>query len=284
VTAPTLTLSHFQVRPLLLAREQGQAAAATSPDLGCTRVEVAILEPGAHFPNGVLLPWELAATIAGEPSKCFAVTAAAIEELRVFSPTTGWVRSLYPTATAPTTIVAGFNMHRMTDIDPLQDTTNKVKGALPLRGAVLDTATGLGYTAILAAKTATRVVTVEVDPAALELARSNPWSAPLFAATNIESYVADVGEFVAQCADAAFACVVHDPPTLKLAGELYSLAFYRQLLRVLEARGRLSHYVGDPRSTTGQRTTRGVIERLTAAGFVRVRSDPATHCVSASRP
>jgi uncharacterized protein len=174
VTAPTLTLSHFQVRPLLLAREQGQAAAVTSPDLGCTRVEVAILEPGAHFPNGVLLPWELAATIACETSKCFAVTAAAIEELRVFSPTTGWVRSLYPTATAPTTIVAGFNMHRMTDIDPLQDTANKVKGALPLLGAVLDTATGLGYTAILAAKTATRVVTVEVDPAALELARSNP--------------------------------------------------------------------------------------------------------------
>jgi predicted methyltransferase len=36
----------------------------------------------------------------------------------------------------------------------------------------------------------------------------------------------------------------------------------------------VSHYIGDPASVTGRRTTRGAVERLRAAGFSRVVANP----------
>ena len=50
---------------------------------------------------------------------------------------------------------------------------------------------------------------------------------------------------------------------------------------VLRPRGVLSHYVGDPASRSGERTTRGVVERLRAAGFRRVVPVPDAFAVAA---
>jgi hypothetical protein len=77
--------------------------------------------------------------------------------------------------------------------------------------------------------------------------------------------------------------VIHDPPTLKLAGELYSGEFYRQLHRVLARGGRLFHYIGDPQSQSGKRTTPGVMRRLQEAGFSKVAPAPHAHGVTAIR-
>src|SRR5262249_12373838 len=99
-------------------------------------------------------------------------------------------------------------------------------------------------------------------------------SRALFAHHGITQIVGDAFEEVAQFADGAFTCVLHDPPTLSLAGDLYSTAFYRQLHRVLRSGGRLFHYVGDPQSALGKRTTVGVIRRLGEAGFQRVERRP----------
>ncbi|MGB3966016.1 MAG: methyltransferase [Planctomycetota bacterium] len=276
-----MTLSHFEVAPLLRARQQGLDATDGSGDLGRTVAPVTIAEGGACFYGDSWLPWPDAERIAAAPNKCFRFEAAQLLELRVFSASTGWVRTLFPTGRAPTTVVAGFTMHRIQGIDPLEDTARKVAVASPLRGRVLDTATGLGYTAIAAAKVAAAVDTVELDPAAIELARLNPWSQELFTAANLKQHVGDVAEVIATFPDAHFARVLHDPPTLKLGGELYSAAFYRQLHRVLAKDGLLSHYIGDPASVSGGRTTRGVIERLRAAGFSRVERRPAAFAVAA---
>lgn len=274
-------LSHYEVRPLLAARAQGAAATTGSADLGKSTTTVALGPDGARFANGALVAWDALERIAAETSKCFVADGAGLTEIRVFSETTGWVRSLFPTGSAPTTLVAGFTMHRIQGVSPLEDTARKVKGASPLAGRVLDTATGLGYTAILAARSVAEVVTVELDPAGLELAKSNPWSDELFSARNITQRVGDVGTVIGEFADGSFARILHDPPTLKLAGELYSAAFYGQLHRVLEKHGKLSHYIGDPQSQSGSRTTRGVVERLRAAGFRRVVPDPAAYGVVA---
>lgn len=59
-----------------------------------------------------------------------------------------------PTGGAPTLLVAGFPMHRIKGIDPHEDTLIKFQTIAPLVGRVLDTATGLGYTAIEVVKTA----------------------------------------------------------------------------------------------------------------------------------
>ncbi len=268
--AHLVVLSHYQAKPLLAARRAELEQATISPDLNRTTVEVTLGERGVGFPSGEFLAWRDVERIAASENSCFHVADGEISPVQVFSEQTNWMRSLYPTAGAPTTLVAGFPMHRIKDTDPYQDTLKKIAALAPISGAVLDTTTGLGYTAIEAARTAEHVTTLEVDPAALEVARLNPWSQDLFENPRIEVVIADAFERIRDFADDAFACVIHDPPTFSLAGELYSEEFYREAYRVLAPRGRLFHYAGDPTSKLGRRMTTGVVQRLQEAGFRRV--------------
>lgn len=282
MTEPVI-LSYVQVAPLLAAHKAGAAMATTSPDLGRSTVDAMLDAAGAAFPSGVRLSWEDAAKIARSETRCYLVETDGIRAAQVFSEVTNWQRSLMPTHSAPTTLVAGFPMHRIKDTDPYQDTLKKVAALAPLTGNVLDTATGLGYTAIEAARTASHVTTIELDPAALDLARLNPWSRELFDTPNITRIIGDAFEEIRRFPDGAFTCVLHDPPTLSLAGELYSEVFYREVWRVLGQRGRLFHYIGDPDSTLGRRTTAGVLRRLQAAGFRRVTRAPEAFGVVAHK-
>lgn len=271
---PAVVLSHVQVKPLVRARAAAQSTASTSADLGRSQIDVTLGDDGVHYPGGELLRWEDAARIIKSDSVCFTLSGGEIGEIRIFSQTTNWVRSLYPTASAPTMLVSGVPMHRIKDTDPWRDTLAKVKTIAPMTGRVLDTATGLGYTAIVAAATAAEVVTIELDPAGLEIARQNPWSRELFTRSNIQQCMGDAADVLPTLADASFARIVHDPPQLSLAGHLYSADFYRELRRVLGRGGRLFHYIGDPASPFGRRTTSGVMRRLHDAGFARVVRHP----------
>jgi predicted methyltransferase len=272
--AIAIVLSHVQVAPLLRAREAGESTAITSADLGRSESQVTIDAEGVRYPDGETLRWHDAARIAKNTSVCFALSGGEISEIRVFSQTTNWVRSLYPTQSAPTMLVSGVPMHRIKDTDPWRDTLAKTKTIAPLTGRVLDTATGLGYTAIVASETASEVVTIELDPAGLEIARQNPWSRELFERPTIQQLIGDAADMLPTLADASFARILHDPPQLSLAGHLYSEDFYRELRRVLARGGRLFHYIGDPNSPFGSRTTSGVMRRLHDAGFRRVVRRP----------
>ena len=75
-----------------------------------------------------------------------------------------------------------------------------------------------------------------------------------------------------------FDAIVHDPPRFSLAGELYSLKFYRRLNKALRLGGRLVHYVGQPGVVKGRAIWRGVMRRLREAGF-DVRYDSRSRCV-----
>src|SRR5258708_23084216 len=112
--------------------------------------------------------------------------------------------SLMPAEKAPSMLIAGFVMHRIKDIDPHEDTLRKIAAIAPVVGRVLDTATGLGYTAIEAAKTAQQVVTIELDPAAQEMARLNPWSHALFDNPRIQQQTADALQVVPDFADTSY--------------------------------------------------------------------------------
>jgi uncharacterized protein len=280
LTQPTI-LSYIQVEPLLKARQRGRMTVETSADLGLSTVTVALTSEGITFPNGEHLDWQSIEKISKSEVNCFILEDNTIRPIQVFSESTNRVCSLIPTRGAPSMLIAGFVMHRIKDIDPMQDTLRKIAAISPIVGRVLDTATGLGYTAIEAAKTADEVVTIELDPGAQEIARLNPWSQALFHSPKIHQIMGDAYEVVQTFEEGSFSRIIHDPPTFSLAGELYSGAFYQQLFRVLKRGGRLYHYIGDPNSKASGGVTKGVLKRLRDAGFARVVRKPEAYGVVA---
>lgn len=269
-----IVLSSYQIDELIKVHKRGGHSASVSPDLGLTKVEVTLDADGTVFPDGERLAWEDAEEVLDGDGRCYLMDAEGIQQIQVFSKQTNWARSLFATQGAPTVIVSGFTMHRIKGTDPMIDTRSKVAAVAPIRGRVLDTATGLGYTAIEAARTASEVVTVELDPAALEICRLNPWSSALFDNPDIVQIVDDVYDAIDAFDDGSFDIVIHDPPTINIAGDLYSEAFYRKLHRVTARRGRVFHYIGDPDSRAAGKLTTGVMRRLQAAGFERVVRRP----------
>jgi predicted methyltransferase len=265
-----IVLSYLQAESLLRARQAGEARAVGSLDLGLSTVEVCLETGGIRLADGQLLAWQDVEVICAAPRVCFLIEAGTPRKIQVYSEATNRLYSLMPTHGAPTMLVSGIPMHRIKGTDPHWDTLEKIKTIAPVRGQVLDTCTGLGYTAIQAAKTAERVVTVELDPAALEVARLNPWSRALFEDSSISQIVGDSFEVVGTLDSKAFARIIHDPPAFSLAGDLYSGEFYRELFRVLGRGGRLFHYIGDLESKSGRTVARGAARRLAEAGFSRV--------------
>ena len=272
--SPLLVLSHFQAAQLLAARDARQQSATVSPDLGVTQMEVTLYPDRVAFVGERDLAWAEVEEIAAAPNTCFAVCAGGLHPIQAFSVVTQRFCSLMPTRSAPALLLAGFPMHRIKDTDPYHATLSKIRAVAPVVGRVLDTATGLGYTAIEASRTAAHVVTIELDPAVLEVARPNPWSQALFGNAKITQLMGDSAELAEGLPGGTFSRIIHDPPTFSLAGQLYSGAFYRQLFRLLTQNGRMFHYLGDPGRALGQRVTKGVLPRLREAGFARVRPSP----------
>ena len=272
--ASPIVLSHVQAAALLAAHQAGHTAVEASLDLGLTTVEVGLDAETIALPDGQRLTWQAVEAIAGSERGCFFIEGGEPLKIQFFSEASNRLYSLMPTDGAPTMLVSGIPMHRFKGIDPHRDTLLKIKTIAPVTGRALDTATGLGYTAIEAAKTADHVTTIEIEPTALEVARLNPWSQRLFANPRITQVVGDVYDEIEAFEDEAFDCIIHDPPAFSLAGDLYAGAFYRELFRVLRRKGRMFHYVGDLESKSGRTVTKGAVRRLQEAGFLRVARRP----------
>ncbi len=185
--------------------------------------------------------------------------------------------------TSPTLMISGVLMHRIKDVTPREDARLKVSRLRIKPGMrVLDTCMGLGYTAIHAMRRGGIVTTVEISKSVIEIAMKNPRSEDL---RNVEIVNADVFEYVQELENNSFDRIIHDPPRMSLAGELYSLEFYRELRRVLKPGGILYHYVGDPGGKYRRKKMRvGVARRLREAGFYNVRRDEKTQGVIAFSP
>lgn len=272
--APVFVLSHVQLVPLWDARRAGATLARVSLDLGLTQTDVALDAEGMNLPGGGHLGWSALEEIRDQTNSCFQVEGDVLTPIRGLSSYSQRIFQLMPTPRAPAMLVAGFTMHRFRDVDPYEGATRMVRALSPLRGRLLDTATGLGYAAIEAAKFAEAVVTIELDPAAQAMVRANPWSQPLLSDPKVTQLIGDSAQVIKTFEDESFSAVLHDPPAVNLAGELYAESFYVQVHRVLRRGGRFFHYIGDPRSSSGGRTTKGVVRRLQSAGFERVSPKP----------
>lgn len=169
-----IVLSHNQVNLLKRSQNEGFRKVDISLDLGITRTKVELLPDGVILNPLEMLPWDSIDRISKSKNSCFKVINGQIHKIAEFSDLTNQLYSLLPTEHAPTLMISGIPMHRIKGIDPQQDILENIKTLQPLSGIVLDTATGSGYTAIEAAKYASKVITIEIDPAALKIAKCNP--------------------------------------------------------------------------------------------------------------
>ncbi len=269
-----IVISHIQTRPLLAERHAIGRKIPCSLDLGLTKVDLTIQDEGVLLPSGDSLGWEILADISEAENNCFMLHGNDLEKITRFSEQTDRVYGLMPTSAAPTLLVSGIPMHRIKDTTPDLDTLEKIKAIKPIHGHILDTSMGLGYTAIKAAKYADQITTIELEPVVEEIASINPWSHDLFINRKINRVIADSSHILPEFEDGTFSAIIHDPPVMSLAGDLYGFDYYQQLYRVLHSGGKLFHYIGDPNSHSGRNVTRGVVERLSRAGFYRVRRQP----------
>ena len=196
-------------------------------------------------------------------------------EIKFYSEKTRRFYRLVKTETWPYLEISGIRMHRSDTIDPKTDAVLKIRALGNIYGTILDSCTGLGYTAILAArnKNVKKVITIEKDENVILIARQNPYSRELFENEKIELIVEDAFLETQKFKDEYFNFIIHDPPRISIAPELYSLEFYRRLFRILKRNGKILHYVGRPGIRQGKRYVKGIIKRLRLAGFSRIKKD-----------
>lgn len=241
-----------------------------SLDLGLSEVGVNIGGDGVVLPDGSVVGFGDIETVADRSGAVFFPREGGLFQVAVSD---GHYYKLVPTKGAPTLEIDGVQMHRTKGTTPDADSAAKIEALGVDGGRVLDTCTGLGYTALGSlAGGGELVVTVEVRPEVLRIAEMNPWSSGLFTDGRVYKLVGDVYALVEAFPDGFFDYIVHDPPRLSHAGELYGGAFYAELWRVLRSGGRVFHYTGEPGSRYRRLDARrGVMQRLRGVGFRGLR-------------
>ncbi len=201
---------------------------------------------------------------------CYAAEENILKQIAFFAEDTHLYYKLLPTQNWPTITLSSTPMHRYSTVLPKKDTELKIKEISPVRGKVLDTCCGLGYTAIMASHNAESIDTFERDEHVLRIARYNPYSQELFLNKKIKIHQQDIGEEIAKLGTNSFDRIVHDPPTFKISPPLYSREVHAHLFRILKRKGILYHYCPAPGLTKGKKMFPRLIRQLKEVGFSHV--------------
>jgi len=261
-----------RLQPLLtskVARRILEGCGRGSLDLGLSEVSVALGEDHVVLPDRSTIGFPDLRRVEERENAVFFSEGGTLYMVAISD---GHFYKLVPTEGAPTLEVDGIRMHRTKGTTPDADAGEKIE-ALKLRdGRVLDTCTGLGYTALASLERgAELVVSIELRPEVLHIAEMNPWSRGIFEDRRVHLILGDADSILDALPQGFFDYVVHDPPRFALAGHLYGQEFYAKLLRALRRGGRLFHYHGEPgykRRRIDLR--RGVIRRLRQVGFENI--------------
>ncbi|MBW2979267.1 methyltransferase domain-containing protein [Candidatus Woesearchaeota archaeon] len=241
-----------------------------SPDLGITFTSP-VYENDKVIINKGEIPFDIIEYVAKKKRySVFIYEQNKLKPIQLFSDKTNLFYKLvsYKPNTAPTIQISGTHMHRVVGIDPWGDARNKINLIAPRKNDLgLDSCTGLGYTAILAARKCKKVITVEKDENVIQIAKLNPWSKELFTADNIRLIIDDIQHAIVKFKDSAFDFIIHDPPQYYHAKELYSRTLYAEFYRVLKKEGRFFHYVGKVGTRLGKKYIEQIKKRLLDCRF-----------------
>jgi len=266
-----MIISGEHAQRLLEAKKKGLNEIELSLDLNQTKSKIRIENGFFIFPNNQKLDESQLKKPIKDKDSCFLIQDNSAVKIQMFSEETKKFYKLVPTKDAPTIEISGIRMHVTKEMTPMEDTKKKIESIMPIKGIVLDTCMGLGYTAILASKYVDFVFTCERDENVIEIAKFNPWSKELFENKKINILNASILNQIKIFKNSMFDAVIHDPPRLSLASELYSLDFYKQLFRALKNNGKLYHYTGSPGSKSRNVNLAGnVSNRLRHAGFKEI--------------
>ncbi len=249
-------LSSEVIRKIQRALKLGKKEMNISLDLGKTITKIQLTEEGPNINNHLIhLP-----KIRDKDKSCYLIKGKSIEKMQYMSEVTGEFYKLIPTTGRPLLQISGTSMHKQ----PFVERILKEQ----LKGNVLDAGTGLGYTAMEAAKTAKRVTTIEHDPTVIELQKLSPWSQELFTRKNITCLEGDVTQLVRNTQKESCDNVIYDAGTPRSSGLFFSTEHYAETYRILRRNGKLYHYLPRPQIEQGRDFAKAIIQRLEELRFM----------------
>ncbi len=226
-----------------------------SLDLGITTTKIKLEQNGFYLGKKLIeIPH-----LRDDDNSCYVLLKNKLEKVQFFSRETNILYKLIPTSFRPILQCSGTSMHKKEFVERVE--------AAQLTGKVLDAGTGLGYTAIAAAKTAEEVITIEKDKNVIMMAKYNPYSQGLFSRKNIQRLSGNIVQKITAFADGEFDFVIFDAGTPKSSDDFFSLKNYQQAERVLKRNGKLYHYLPKHHLQRGRDFGGEAIERMRRAGF-----------------
>jgi predicted methyltransferase len=248
-------LSSKELRRMQEAIAAGGKEIESSLDLGLTTAKIKLGNNGFYHGKTLIdIP-----KIRDDDQSCYVLLKNKLEKVQFFSPETNILYKLIPTSFRPILQCSGTSMHKKEFVERVE--------ADKLTGKVLDAGTGLGYTAISAAKTAEEVLTIEKDKNVLQVAKFNPYSQELFSGKNIKRLIGNIVQKIIAFSDEEFDFVIFDAGTPKSSDDFFSLKNYQQAFRVLKRNGKLYHYLPKHHIHKGRDFGGEAIERMRRAGF-----------------
>lgn len=193
---------------------------------------------------------------------CYAIFDHKIFPLKFYNAEKSFFYKLVPTSFRPILRISATQMHKK----PFLDFIEKLR----LKGTILDAGTGLGYSAIIASKTATKVITIEWDPNVLDIASYNPHSRELFESPAIEIIEGDVITVVKMYTNDYFDNIIQDGGMPKSSGNFFSQEHCYELYRILKPKGMLIFYLPQHGKSNGRDFGQEHLLRLKKAGFIMV--------------
>lgn len=234
-----------------------------SLDLGISTTKVTIRKDQVILPSGE--SFTIPDSFDPKDNLCYFIQEGQVYPIQMFDQERNFSYQLAPTSYRPILRISATQMHKKPFLDRLEKEN--------LDGKILDGGTGLGYSAIIAAKTADHVITIEWDPNVIEIATYNPHSAPLFELPNITLIHGDITEEIKKFEAKSFNNIIQDGGMPKSSGGFFSQSHAHQLYRVLKRGGKLYFYLPKKGIKKGRDFGMEQVRRMRNAGFTLIERD-----------
>lgn len=264
--------SSNELRKVNEAIKQNKKEIEISLDLGISKSIVKLSK------NEIILPDKTTVQpikIKPKDKTCYLIENNKFVKLQFFSEKTNKLYKLIPTSNKPILKISATSMHKKPFIEKIKN--------LQLKGKILDSGSGLGYTAIAASQSANQIITIEWDPNVILIAKLNPYSQKLYTNKNITQINADLTKEIKKYKNNEFDNIILDAGTVNQSGDFFSTKNYEQIYRVLKQGGKIFHYLPQSGIKHGRDYISEIILRFKRIGFKNIKKDNESSSIEAEK-